>query len=147
MSPTEHKLTGEELQIITAAFAILPPLHRQTLMQHLKSISFLDNMPNTELTTTIIKDKDFNLYHITFRAGILHQTISQWLTEKERTCYLENDTTYSVSLNGGSLSALTYILLHEGAHVVDGSLHLLNDDLINESPQSNTFMQGFINGV
>lgn len=130
MSPTEHPLTKEEIRIVSKAFDALPPLHQRVLKQHLKSISFLDNMPNTALTSPVTKDEGFKLYHITFRAGVLHQTISEWVTEKERTCFAGGDSTISVSIQAGMLSALTYIMLHEGTHVVDGSLHLISADTL-----------------
>lgn len=143
MSPTEHRLTKEEKEVIAAAFAALPPFHRWVLQEHLKSISFLDNMPNTALTSPIAENGTSKLYHITFRAAILHQNISEWLTEKERTCYQKGDSTYSVSVNGGTLSALTYVLLHEGTHVVDGSMHIIGGDSIAGKLRYNAFTKAF----
>lgn len=124
MSPTAHPLTKEERRIISKAFEVLPPLHQRVLKQHLKSISFLDNMPNTALTSPVSTDG----FHITFRAGILHQTISAWATEKENTCFAGGDSTISVAIQAGSMPAFTYVLLHEGTHVVDGALQLLATD-------------------
>lgn len=147
MSPTQHKLTNEEKQIVVKAFAALPPMHRRVLKQHLKSISFLDNMPNTALTSRIVKEDSVNLYHITFRAGILHQTISEWATEKEQSCFTRNDTTCSISIEAGLLNALTYVLLHEGTHVIDGSIHLISIDTIAGSPKPNAFTAAFSKGI
>ncbi|GAA4323924.1 hypothetical protein GCM10023149_25200 [Mucilaginibacter gynuensis] len=147
MSPTEHQLTKEETKVISKAIAALPPLHQRVLRQHLKSISFLDNMPNTALTSPVTKDEGVNLYHITFRAGILHQTISEWVTEKERTCYTAGDSSVSVSIQAGMLSAITYVMLHEGTHVVDGSLQLLAIDTIGGKPQPNKFTADFSRGI
>ena len=147
MSPTEHQLTKDEIKTISAAFAALPALHQQVLRQHLKSISFLDNMPNTALTSPVTKDEGINLYHITFRAGILHQTISDWVTEKERTCFKAGDSTITISVQAGLLSALTYIMLHEGTHVVDGSLHLIAADTVGGQPRPNSFTKRFAQGI
>jgi len=146
MSPTEHQLTKEEVSIVASAFAVLPPLHQQVLKQHLKSISFLDNMPNTALTSPITDKENVNLYHITFRAGILHQTISDWVTEKERKCFTA-DPSISVTIQAGLLNALTYVLLHEGTHVVDGSIRLISADTIAGKPQMNAFTRDFSKGV
>jgi hypothetical protein len=49
MSPRQHQLSSAELLKVEKAFAILPPLHQRVLKEHLRSISFLDNMPNTAL--------------------------------------------------------------------------------------------------
>jgi hypothetical protein len=146
MSPTEHQLTKEEKNIVASAFAALPPLHQRVLKQHLKSISFLDNMPNTALTSPITDKENVNLYHITFRAGILHQTISDWVTEKERKCFIA-DPSISISVQAGLLSALTYVLMHEGTHVVDGSIHLISVDTVAGKPHMTAFARDFSKGV
>jgi hypothetical protein len=146
MSPTEHELTKEEKKIVASAFAALPPLHQRVLKQHLKSISFLDNMPNTALTSPVADTENVNLYHITFRAGILHQTVSEWVTEKERKCFVA-DPSLSISVQAGLLSALTYVLIHEGTHVVDGSIHLISVDTIAGKPHMTAFGRDFSNGV
>jgi hypothetical protein len=145
--PTEHQLTREEVQIVSKAFAALPPLHQRVLNQHLKSISFLDNMPNTAFTSPITRKQGINLYHIAFRSGILHQTISQWVTEKERTCFAGGDSSISVSIQAGMLSALTYVMLHESTHVLDGSLQLISTNAIAGKPQLNEFTAGFSKGI
>lgn len=147
MSPTAHILTEEEFGIVASAVAALPPLHRQVLKQHLKSISFLDNMPNTALTAPITNKESVNLYHITFRAGILHQSISDWVSGKERTCFAAGDSTISISIQAGLLSALTYVMLHEGTHVVDGSIGLLTTDTIKGRPVANQFKEKFAKNI
>ncbi len=139
MTPTEHRLTVEERGAINIAFNSLPPLHKQVLMQHLASISFLDSMPNTALTA-IIDDQDSSdrKYHIAFRAAILHQTISEWLTEKEKSCYRRDSSGISVVFDAGTMNAFVYVLLHESTHVVDGSLGIFEK----ASPFAAAFTKG-----
>jgi hypothetical protein len=126
MSPREHQLTEAERTKVAAAFAALPPLHQRVLKERLKSISFLDDMPNTALTSTLNFDERYNLYHITIRAAILNENVSQWLTGKERTCFDTLHSPISVSVEGGTLNALVYVLIHETTHVVDASLGITN---------------------
>jgi hypothetical protein len=133
MSPTEHTLSADEQRIVAAAFANLPPLHQRVLKSHLRSINFLDNMPNTALTSTVdpdeqpgngqaSKDPGHKWFDITFRAQILHQDVSEWLTLKERTCFDTTQSPIRVAIRAGHLSAFEYVLLHEATHVVDGAL-------------------------
>lgn len=129
MSPTKHQLNPAERLQVEHAFAALPPLHQRVLKEHLRSISFLDNMPNTALTSIVNTGDTYRLYDITFRAEVLRQNVSQWLTEKERSCFAANRSTLSVSVVAGTLDAIVYILMHEATHVVDGSLDLLAGDL------------------
>ena len=123
-APTPHALTETEQRTLAAAFAALPPLHRRVLGDRLRSVSFLNGIPNTALTSTVNADGPYPLFDITIRAGILHETVSEWLTWKERTCYDDAGSTLSVSVEAGSLDALVYVLLHETTHIVDSCLQL-----------------------
>lgn len=122
--PTQHALTEEERKTVTAAFAALPPLHRKVLAERLRTVSFLDGMPNTALTSTVNPDEPYPLFDITIRAGILHETVSDWLTQKERSGFDAAGSPLSVSVEAGDRDALVYVLLHEATHVVDSSLGL-----------------------
>lgn len=125
MNPTNHELTAIEKEKLNKAFSVLPLLHQKILKKHLHSISFMDNMPNTALTSPVQSSDSVKMYNITFRAEILHQTISDWTTWKENTYYVKSaNNEYQISIDAGSLDAIVYILLHEATHVVDGVLNL-----------------------
>lgn len=125
MAPVNHELTVLELAKIEKAFAVLPPLHQKILKGHLHSISFMDNMPNTALTSPVESPDSTKYFNITFRAGILHETISEWATWKERSCYEASTTpTYELSIEAGGLDAIVYVLLHEATHVLDAILKI-----------------------
>ena len=126
MDPVMHDLTRAEAEKVEKAFAMMPPLHRKMLKKHLHSISFMDNMPNTALTSEV-KDEnsDVKKFNITFRAEILHETISQWATTKENTVYdSTRDPGFQVVVEAGNLDAIVYVLLHEATHVIDAVLNL-----------------------
>ncbi|WP_206106075.1 hypothetical protein [Olivibacter sp. XZL3] len=125
MNPVPHELTDLEIQKVEKAFALLPPLHRKILQEHLYSISFMDNMPNTALTSPIETADSTKKFNITFRAETLHETISEWATWKENTYYIQpEDSAYRIKVDGGKLDAIVYILLHEATHVVDAVLNI-----------------------
>jgi len=128
MSPRRHELSKEDRIKIANAFAGLPPLHQRLLKERLRSISFLDNMPNTALTSTINMDSPYRLYDMTFRAAILNQTVSEWTTEKENTLFKPDSLETSVSIEAGTLDAIFYVLLHESTHVLDGALGLTENE-------------------
>jgi hypothetical protein len=146
MSPTPHQLTPAEQKILDLAMAALPPLQKKVLTAHLQGISFLDNMPNTALTSIIDPKAKTLLYHITIRAAILSQTVSQWLTEKENSCYKQDNQDIVIRIDAGQLSALTYVLLHESTHVVDGSLGLLDNHELKD-PHTALFIKHFTSGT
>ena len=122
MDPVNHILTKIEQEIVEQAFDLLPPLHQKILKEHLYSISFLDNMPNTALTSPV-DESDEKMFTITFRSEILHQTISEWATWKEKSLY-EPSSDYSLFVEAGELNAIVYVLLHEATHVLDAALEI-----------------------
>lgn len=125
MAPVNHELTEIEKTKIEKAFAVLPPLYHKILKKHLHSISFMDNMPNTALTSPVESSDSTKIFNITFRAGILHETIAQWATWKEYSCYdTLNHSDYKISIEGGNLDAIMYVLLHEASHVLDVVLEI-----------------------
>lgn len=124
MKPVNHPLTSREKEKVENAFTHLPPLHQRILKQHLHSISFMDDMPNTALTSPVDTGatKTFN---ITFRASLLNENISQWATWKENTCFSqEAGAGYDVRVEAGKLDAIIYVLLHEATHIVDAVLDI-----------------------
>ena len=125
MNPVNHILTEIEREKVVRAFSILPPLHQKVLKEHLHSISFMDNMPNTALTSPVEISGSTKKFNITFRAGIINETISKWASWKENTYYIKpGDSEYEVVVNAGNLDAIIYVLLHEATHIVDAVLNI-----------------------
>ena len=125
MKPVNHILTATEKEKVDKVFSFLPPLHQKVLKEHLHSISFMDGMPNTALTSPVETEGSAKMFNITFRAEILNQTISQWATWKENTCYVPSEKNqYQVVIDAGNLEAIVYVLLHEATHVADAVLDI-----------------------
>lgn len=59
---------------------------------------------------------------MTFRAGVFGETVSTFLTAKERTCFSTTGSALTVSIEAGTLDAIVYVVLHEATHIVDDSL-------------------------
>jgi hypothetical protein len=123
-APSAHALTEAERRKLSGAFLALPPVHRRVLGERLRTVSFLDGMPNTALTSTVNPDEPYRLFDITIRAGVLREDVSEWLTWKERTCYEAAGSRLSVSIEAGKLDAIVYVLLHEATYVVDSCLRI-----------------------
>jgi len=147
MNPSEHTLTAAEKNVVAVAFAGLPHLYQMVLKDHLHSISFMDDMPNTALTSPLNIKDSFRLYNITFRAAILQETVTQWLTWKERTCFDTTGSSLSISVKAGKVSALTYVLMHEATHVLDLAQGILRTNQPGSRANSGFFGDSFTNGV
>lgn len=123
-APPNHILTDDERRKVSAAFEALPPVHRQILRKHLRAMMFVDGLTGSAITTTINLGDANPLFDIAIQATVLHQTASEWLTEKERTVFSVVNSPLSVSIEAGQRDAITYLLLHEATHAVDLDLHL-----------------------
>ena len=145
-SPAAHPLSADERAILARAFDALPPLHKRVLAQRLRTVSALDGMPNNALTSAVTTDEPYRVFDITLRAGLFRENMSQFLTKKERTLFDGGSSTMSVSIDGGSLDALIFILLHESTHIVDGSMHMTPgtwvDGGTSEAPVTSAFAAG-----
>jgi hypothetical protein len=129
-NPKPHVLTTEEQTIVERAFEILPPLNRRVLTNHLVSIFFIEGMPNAAQTFPMERPNSLPLFGISVDSKILRQSASEWLTQKERTCFSFTNSYASLRVDcGTNVSAFGYILLHESSHIVDFCEHLSFDPL------------------
>ena len=133
-TPTAHTLTPAEQRTFSSALAALPPLFRRILGERLRTVSFLDGMPNTALTTKVEPETPDKLFDITIRVGVLHENLSEFFTKKERTCFDTTGSPRSVSIEAGTLDAIFYVLLHEGTHIIDGTFRAGPDGPPGEPP-------------
>jgi hypothetical protein len=145
--PKPHDLSEGERRRLEAAFEALPPLHRRVLRERLRTISFLDGMPNTALTSTVDPAAPFLLFDITIRASIFDTDVSEWLTWKERTCFTPGGSPRSVTIEAGTIDALLYVLMHEATHVVDTSLGLTPSTAPEAAPAADVAAGAFYSGV
>lgn len=146
-APTPHALTPDEKRQLGEALAALTPLQRRVLTERLRSLSFLDGMPNTALTSTVDPDGSYKLFDVTLRASVFRQTVSEWLTEKERTCFDASGSPLTVSIEAGSKPAIAYALLHEAAHVVDSSQRVTPAPAESGRPAASPETSAFTRGV
>ncbi len=131
-SLTVHEPNNAERQLVVKVIEQLPSFARQAFREHVRTISFLDGIAGNG-TTMLETDSKESIFNVVIRASILHENISDFLTRKERACYVSGNSAETMSVEAGSLSALLYVLLHEIVHVVDisnrhgqdGSPHLL----------------------
>lgn len=117
-APTLHQLTQAERADVENVLQELPAFTRQAFTQHVRSISFVEGIPAN--ATTIMEDgSTLPTFNIVLRASLLHETVSQFLTRKERGYYSATASDLTLNIEGGSLSAVLYVLLHESVHVLD----------------------------
>lgn len=122
-APTVYVPTEAERQKLAAAFALLSPLQRSVAQKRLRSITFANGLQSNAAAIRV-GSGDNETFEIVFNSGVLKETVSDFLTRKEGQLFDTSGSSLSVWVDGGSLDAVAYILLHEVTHVVDMSLGL-----------------------
>jgi hypothetical protein len=124
---SSHVVTPAERKIVADALALLTPVQREVLQKRLSAIFFVDGLPNNALTHPAGEGAPRGTYSIAVRAGVLRETASELVTRKEQRLFDTAGSDMSVAIDVGHLEALTYVLLHEATHIVDGSLGVIRD--------------------
>lgn len=119
VSLSAHTVTPAERVILVNALAQLTPVQREVLQNRLHAMYFIDGLPNNALTFPDGGSTAEPMYSIAVRAGALHETVSELVTRKERTLFDSVGSELSVTVDGGTLNAMVYVLLHEATHIVD----------------------------
>ena len=115
-----HTLTSTERAKVLATISSLPPLNRDALSKHLERLAFVDGIPGEGTGLTSPGSRQ-GLYDLTFRASIIDESLSSFLTTKERRVFADDGSGVKVAVTGTGADALTYVLLHESSHVLDGA--------------------------
>jgi hypothetical protein len=118
-----HFLTEIERSKVERALASLPELNRRVLQGHLHTLGFVDGIPGNGTGLTSPSDKP-GPYDITLRASIIDESLTTFLTTKERRIFVPDQSRMSVTVRATGTDALTYVLLHESTHVVDSALQI-----------------------
>lgn len=124
---SSHAVTPAERKIVGDALTHLTPVQREVLRKRLHAIFFVDGLPNNALTHPADESAPKGAYSIAVRAGVLRETASELVTRKEQSLFDTAGSDMSLAVDVGNLDAMTYVLLHEATHVVDGSIGVIRD--------------------
>lgn len=118
-----HALTKDEQLKIENALVALPSLHKRVLLDKLDRIAFVDGIPG-EGTGLTSPGEHPGHFDITLRASLINETLSDFLTTKERRDFSNAGSEAAVTVEGQGVSALQYVVLHESTHVLDRTCHI-----------------------
>lgn len=110
--------TPAELKKAEAALALLTPLQKSIAQKHLRSFTFTDAADFNGQALRSGQGDDFKV-DIIFNRRILSESASDFLTRKERQLFDASGSTLSVTVDGGGMDAVAYVMLHEATHLVD----------------------------
>ncbi len=137
---SDHVLTQGEREVLRRVLASLPAKYTSVLMSALIGFGFVDGWPTGAWTAQIHDDSERQYALIVASPDVLHETLSEWLTRKERTAFRPVDG-YEIDLTATpDTDALLYVLLHETSHLIDFRMHFTppNDPTSTEPPTAYT---------
>jgi hypothetical protein len=115
-----HLPTGESMHNLEKAICLLPPLNRSALNRRLLGIYFIPGFMGSGLTEWVTDNRGNVYAFMVLNPMVLKSDLSELLTTKENTCFINDDSDCSIRINAGKqYSGLLYILLHESVHLVD----------------------------
>lgn len=109
----------EELKLIEKTMDELPSFNKKMLEERLVGIYFMENFVSSGYTD-ITFTKNGKLYcYMVFHPSVLKLSISEWLTKKEKTCFILDNNELDIKIKVNDQSAFLAILSHESTHLVD----------------------------
>ncbi len=114
-----YTLSHEEKKIFEDSIDLLPATMRKQINENVVKIYFVENFRGGGLTNFIVGPDDELFCFMLFNPITFKRTISETITIKENTCFIQDDESYDVSFNiSDKLNSFIYLLLHEGAHAL-----------------------------
>lgn len=117
---TSYIPSGKEMKLFNDYLKLLPPANINVLQTSVVGIYFVKGFNGGSMIDWIVDDKG-NLYtYMVFNSKVLSMDITDFLSNKEMTCFESEKKTMSMEIYAGKkYKGLIYTLLHESTHAVD----------------------------
>ncbi|MFH1537561.1 MAG: hypothetical protein ABIH66_01290 [bacterium] len=111
--------TESELEEVKAAIRRLPKEMKEKISPYLLGIYFIENLLGSGFAEFVPDEEGKDHYFMLFNPKVLKMDASEWITDKERSCFIE-EPGYELEIDiGEGLSGFYYIFSHEISHVYD----------------------------
>lgn len=118
-----YEPTPEQKQLVLASVSHLPRKIRKNLEERLVGMIFVKDFRGSGMTDGAADDRKKIYYLMVYNTLTLTDSLSEWLTFKERTCF-SNAAGYEIRVEAaGSANAFDYIIAHESFHAYDYRYH------------------------
>lgn len=122
---TVYMPDGREMSDIRRNLENLPPLHKKVMKERLIGIYFIRNFLGSGAADWVADEKKSLYFYLIINPKLLAmKDLTEVLTWRERSCFIdEGDVEITVNCGGGA-NPLSYVMLHEGTHIVDYALRI-----------------------
>lgn len=115
-----HTLTHDQKKEFKKCINLLPNSYKRILKESLLGIYFIPDFLTSGYADVCYTDSLEAKCYLVIRPDVFEKSLSQWLSEKENTCFIQDTAEVKISINAGNqYSGLLGILLHESSHIVD----------------------------
>ncbi len=147
---TPYMPNVREMADIRKSLEMLPPLHKKVMKERLIGIYFINNFLGSGGADWVADGKKNLYFYLVINPRLLMmKDLSEMLTWRERSCFID-DGDVRISVNCGSgVNQMTYVMLHEGAHIVDYACRItpyVEKELMDFYPESRG-ETGFVKGI
>jgi len=121
--------TQKDLKKIKITLKKMPKLLQKLFNEKLISLYFVNNFQGSGYVEYIFSNTGEIYFILILNSATLKQSISELLTARDNTTFLNNNSNIKLNIKLSTAkknneSALLYILLHEGAHIIDYTYQL-----------------------
>jgi len=113
-----HPLSGAERQMLQQALATLPENWQALLRQKLAGIFFVDQLLGGGISDWVVAPDGSVAYTMILNPALFRHTAAEWLDLRENASFAKGPLHLAAGGWDG-VSALTYVLWHESAHLLD----------------------------
>lgn len=122
-SYTSYEPTPAERSLLQRYLALLPAHYEKVLDQRLVGIYFVNGFMGSGMTDYVLDANGELYFNLILNPETMRHDASEWLTYRESTCFADASRTgrrMAVNVDcGNEYTGLLYVLLHEGAHMID----------------------------
>lgn len=116
---TLYELTDAEKAIVMAAIDKLSAPMKKALEEHVVGVIFINGFLGSGMTDFIYDDSGNMYNYFVFNPATLKMNLSDWLTYKEKTCFIDQPG-YDIRVTATTnMVAFPYIIAHETLHLFD----------------------------
>lgn len=111
-SPAEKALFLEYLRL-------MPPAVERIFRQKCVGLYFVEGFTGNGMTSWVADEQGNVYFHMTLNPAAFRQTLSETLSERERSCFI-TERGWKISVDAGTkYKGLAYAVFHEAAHAAD----------------------------
>jgi hypothetical protein len=145
---SNYELLEEEKHLFMDYYNLLPTNYKGIISEKVIGIYFISNFLGGGMTLPVF-DKNENMYMVIFfNPDILHQNISEWITYRDNTAFMNDNSNISLIVDCNSnYYGLIHTLLHEASHVYDHYNYITPFPVKHSKTSESEFPTEFVSGI